>query len=312
LILSGDQLYRMDYREMLRTHRQSGADVTIAGVPVTSDKASSFGIIQFDDSGRVIGFSEKPKSEEELRPVRTDAAWFQRHGIVADGRDCLANMGIYLFNRDTLVEFLDNDLEDFGRQVFPRYIPSHRVNVHLFDGYWEDIGTIKAFYEANLQLAQANPPFQLMADNAPIYTRARYLPPTRLDDSRISSSLLADGCMIGKGSVIENSVIGLRCDIGENVTIRNSVLMGNDYYTSLKSTGSTASHEWPPVRIADGCVIEGAIIDKNCCLGRNVRVQLPKSTSDVSDAEHGPVVIRDGILIVPRGTSLPNGWQLPQ
>jgi len=310
LILSGDQLYRMDYREVLRTHQQSGADVTIAGVPVTSDKASSFGVIQFDESGRVTGFAEKPKTEEELRPVRTDADWFQKHGIVANGRDCLANMGIYLFNRDTLVEFLDNDLEDFGKQVFPRHVPTHHVHVHLFDGYWEDIGTIRAFYEANLQLALPNPPFQLIAENAPIYTRARYLPPTRLDGTTISGSLLADGCMIGKGAVIENSVIGLRCDIGENVTIRNSVLMGNDYYTSLKNSGSTASNEWPPVKIADGCFIEGAIIDKNCCLGRNVRVQLPESGSNANDTARGPIVIRDGIIVVPKGTTLPDGWQL--
>ena len=150
----------------------------------------------------------------------------------------------------------------------------------------------------------------MTADNAPIYTRARYLPPTRLDATKISGSLLADGCMIGRGAVIENSVIGLRCDIGENVTIRNSVLMGNDYYTSLKNSGSKASNEWPPVRIGEGCFIESAIIDKNCCLGRNVRVQLPTNASNVNDAEHGPIVIRDGVIVVPKGTTLPDSWQL--
>jgi glucose-1-phosphate adenylyltransferase len=310
LILSGDQLYRMDYRDMLRTHQESGADVTIAGVPVTSDKASAFGVIQFDDSGRVVGFAEKPKTEEALRPVRTDEAWFRQHGIEAKGRDCLANMGVYLFNRDTLVEFLDNELEDFGKQVFPQHIESHRVHVHLFDGYWEDIGTIKAFFDANLELAQPEPPFHLVLENSPIYSRARYLPPTRLDGAKVSRSLLADGCLIGRGTVIENSVIGLRCDVGENVTIRNSVLMGNDYYTALESSNRPKSSEMPPVRIADGCHIEGAIIDKNCCLGRNVRVQIPESMAGVTDRECGPIVIRDGVIVVPRGATLPDNWQL--
>jgi len=311
LILSGDQLYRMDYREMLRTHRESGADVTLAGVPVTSEKASSFGIIQFDDSGRVTGFAEKPKTEEALRPVRTDPAWFERHGIRAKGRDCLANMGIYLFNRDTLVEFLDNEHEDFGRQIFPRYIKTHRVQVHLFDGYWEDIGTIRAFYEANLALAQSHPPFQMMANSSPIYTRARYLPPTRLNGATVSTSLLADGCLIAKGAVIENSVIGLRCDIGHNVTIRNSVLMGNDYYSPADVGDVPAGkEEMPPTKIADGCVIEGAIIDKNCCLGRNVDIRLPQRMAKACDAEHGPLVVRDGVIVVPKGTILPDGWRM--
>jgi len=309
LILSGDQLYRMDYRDMIRSHEASGAEVTIAGVPVTSEKASSFGIIQFDDSGRVTGFSEKPKTDQELQPVRTDPEWFARHGIQARGRDCLANMGIYLFHRDALVEFLDNDYEDFGKQIFPQHIDSHHVHVHLFDGYWEDIGTIKAFYNANLALAQPDPPFQLIADDAPIYTRARYLPPTRLDGATISRSLLADGCIIGKGSVIENSVIGLRCDIGKNVTIRNSVVMGNDYFSTSASDESPSS-DLAPARINDNCLIDGAIIDKNCFLGENVQIQPPDGTTDTSNSEHGPIIIRDGIIVVPKGTNLPDGWRL--
>ncbi len=309
LILSGDQLYRMDYRDMLRTHEESGADVTIAGVPISSEKAFAFGIIQFDDDGRVTGFSEKPKTEEALRPVRTDPEWFEKHGIEARGRDCLANMGIYLFNLRTLVEFLDSDHEDFGKQIFPKHIDTHRVNVHLFDGYWEDIGTIRAFYDANLALAQPNPPFELMGHHAPIYTRARYLPPTRLDGATVSSSLLADGCLIGKNSVIENSVIGLRCNIGDNVTIRNSVLMGNDFYTQSHSEDSPSTDQsMPPLRIDDGCHIDGAIIDKNCVFGRDVRI-VPPARADVEDGEHGPLFIRDGIIVVPKGTTLPDNWR---
>lgn len=311
LILSGDQLYRMDYRDMLRTHRESGADVTIAGVPIHADKAAAFGIIQFDDSGRVTGFAEKPKTEEELAPVRTDPSWFESRGIRAEGRDCLANMGIYLFNRKILTEFLDNDDEDFGKQVFPQHIHSHQVNVHLHDGYWEDIGTIRAFYEANLALARPNPPFQLFTNDGPIYTRARQLSPSRLDGATVSQSLLADGCVIGKGTVIENSVIGLRCDIGDNVTIRNSVLMGNDYYSRppIAESGEAGS-ERPQVVISDDCLIDGAIIDKNCYLGKGVHIELPDEMSDVSDSDCGPIVIRDGVLVVPKSATLPDGWRV--
>lgn len=311
LILSGDQLYRMDYRDMLHTHTRSGADVTIAAVPVTAEKASAFGIIQFDDSGRVTGFSEKPKTEEELRPVRTDPSWLETHGVKADGRDCLANMGIYLFNRDTLVDLLDNDYDDFGKQIFPQSIDTHHVHVHLFDDYWEDIGTIRAFYEANLELARPDPPFRLLTNEAPIYTRARYLPPTRIDGATVSGSLLADGCIIGRGSTIENSVIGLRCQIGEDVTIRNSVLMGNDYYPLPPPPHEVATRpNLPQVKVGDGSLVNGAIIDKNCRLGQNVYIELPPAAAELPDSEHGPIVIRDGVIVVPKETTLPDGWRL--
>ena len=303
LILSGDQLYRMDYRNMLETHKRSGAAVTIAGVPVTSDKASAFGIIQFDDAGRVTGFIEKPKTEERLAAARTDPAWLESHGVAsANGRDCLANMGIYLFDVKTLLKFLDNDHEDFGKQIFPEMIADHQVNVHIFDGYWEDIGTIKAFYDANVALARTDPPFKLTTDDAPIYTRARYLPPTRLDQATIRASLLADGCIVGKGAVIENSVIGLRCQVGDNVTIRNAVLMGNDYFQPPGDDG----HQ-PPMRIGAGSHIEGAIIDKNCRIGANVTIRPPK-TVDENYVEHGPLIVRDGVIVVPKGTTLPEGF----
>ena len=216
LILSGDQLYRMDFREMLATHETSGADVTIAAVPVHAAAASGLGIMRVDDTGRVVGFLEKPQTEEELSLVRTDPAWIDAQGIASGGRDCLASMGIYLFNRDLLIDVLEmTDYRDFGKEVFPASIRARHVQLHLFDGYWEDIGTIKSFYEANLRLASASPPFELAKPGAPVYSRARFLPPSRLDGAQIRGSLMADGCVIGEGSVIENSVIGLRCLIGE-------------------------------------------------------------------------------------------------
>ncbi|MCA9077294.1 MAG: glucose-1-phosphate adenylyltransferase [Planctomycetaceae bacterium] len=307
LILSGDQLYRMDFQDMLRTHREAGADVTIAGLPVDREMAASFGIMRLNDSGRVEGFLEKPKTEEELSLVRTDPAWLDAHGIESHGRDCLASMGIYLFNRDTLVELLEKtEYEDFGKEVFPASIRSRRVQVHLFDGYWEDIGTIRAFFECNLQLAQRKPPFRFDMEDKPIYTHPRFLPATRVDGATITGSLIADGCNIDQGTVIENSLIGVRCNIGKDVTIRNCVLMGADYFESEEHLAENARLNRPPMGIGDRAVVEQAIVDKNCRIGSDVVV---KPTGE-SDAEHKPLVIRDGITVVPRGATLPNGWRI--
>jgi glucose-1-phosphate adenylyltransferase len=309
LILSGDQLYRMDYRDMLATHQESNADATIATVPVSAEQAAAFGILQFDDSGRVIGFREKPKTEEELGPVRTDPAWIDAHGIASRGRDCLANMGIYLFNRDVLIDLLEKtDYEDFGKQIFPASIETHRVQVHLFDGYWEDIGTIKSYYEANLALAQPDPPFRFVTKDAPIYTRARFLPPTRIEGATIRNSLVADGCTIEEGAIIENSVIGLRCRIHKDVQIRNSIVMGADYYQSPEREAEDLTLQRPHVAIGRGTRIDGAIIDKNCRIGRNVCIQ--PSAEMPADAEFGEVLVRDGVIVVPKETTLHDGWKL--
>ena len=233
LVLSGDQLYRMDYRQMIAAHRLSQADVTIAAIPVDRQTARSMGLMRVDDTGRVAGFLEKPQTDEEIDTVRMEPSWIDGHGIESRGRDCLASMGIYLFNRETLVKLLsETDYRDFGREIFPAAARSHRVQVWLFDGYWEDIGTIRSFYEANLQLAAADRPFDVASAVAPIYTRARFLAPSRLDGVTVRHSLVADGCEIESGTIIENSVIGVRCRIGRNVTIRDSVLMGNDDYES--------------------------------------------------------------------------------
>jgi glucose-1-phosphate adenylyltransferase len=310
LILSGDQLYRMDFGEMIATHLDSGADVTIAAKPVDRRAASSLGIMRVNESGRVVGFREKPQTDAELNDVATDPAWIDARGVQSDGRDCLASMGIYLFNRDTLVDALGKtDYQDFGKEVFPASIRSRHVQLHIFDGYWEDIGTIRSFYEANLKLAQPDPPFELASATSPIYSRARFLPPTRADDAVIQHSLLADGCVIEPGARIENSVIGLRCRIGRDVTIRNSVIMGADYYESPGQLSTDQQEGWPPVGIGMGAVVEGAIVDKNCHIGAGAQVVIPDGYR-----QEGPVgescVIRDGVLVVPKNAVLPNGWHL--
>ena len=272
LILSGDQLYRMNYRHMIKTHVDSGADATIACLPVDREAASGFGIMRVSKQGKVEGFLEKPDPAEDVREFETDPNWVASHGVKSDGRAYLASMGIYLFNRDLLVRALKKtDYEDFGREIFPAIVRSRHVQAHLFDDYWEDIGTIGAFYEANLALAGPSPPFELAQSEAPIFSRARFLAPTRLDGANVSRSLIADGCRIGKGVTIENSVIGLRCIIGDNVTIRNSVIMGADEYEEC--TIATAGEDRrPPIGIGKGSTIDGSIVDKNCRIGENVQI----------------------------------------
>jgi glucose-1-phosphate adenylyltransferase len=309
LVLSGDQLYRMDFRRMIATHEKSNADVTIAAVPVASEIAPGLGIMRLDETGRVAGFLEKPKTARELEHVRTDPAWIDAQGIPSRGRDCLASMGIYLFNRNTLLDVLrKTDYQDFGKEVFPASIRARHVHVHLFDGYWEDIGTIRSFFEANLSLAASEPPFALFSPQAPIYSHARFLPPSRVDGATIRESLVADGCQIQPGAVIEHSVIGLRCLIGRNVVIRNSVLMGNDFYEAPEHRSKDAHNGRLPLGVGDGARIEGAIIDKNCSIGRGVQVANTRGVESTEESEQA--VVCDGIVVVPKGATLPDGWTM--
>lgn len=308
LILSGDQLYRMNYADMLAVHQQQRADVTIAALPVDRAAAKSFGIMRLDDSGRVRGFLEKPQTEAEMELVRTEPAWIDARGIPSRGRDMLASMGIYLFRKQVLFDLLSKtDYHDFGKEIFPMSIRTHHVQVFLFDGYWEDIGTVRAFYDANLALTKPDAPFQLQDEKRPIFTHARSLPPTRCDGATIKQSLVADGCLIEAGTVIENCVIGLRCRIGRNVRLKDSILMGADYVQTPEEVAADLAQGLPPVGIGEGTVVEGAIIDKNCRIGRNVRI----TSQGREQAPPGAtVVIQDGILVVPKETTLPDGWHL--
>ena len=310
LILSGDQLYRMDYRDMVRTHREANADVSIAAMPVPRSAAAGLGVMRCNADGRVEGFLEKPQSDEEIDLVRTDPEWMQSRGIASQGRDCLASMGIYLFNRQTLIDVLEKtDYEDFGKEVFPAAIRSRHVQAHLFDGYWEDIGTVKSFYDANLALAQPLPPFDIASATAPLYTRARFLPPAHIDGARIYRSLIGNGCVIQSGAIIENSVIGLRCRIGSNVTIRNSVLMGADEY-ELPANVSGMPSPRPTLGIGDGSTIDGAIVDKNARIGRQVQITNRDRLQDLDIDEQ--CYIRDGIVVVAKDATVNDGWTMEE
>jgi glucose-1-phosphate adenylyltransferase len=306
LILSGDQLYRMDFRTMLATHRESNADVTIAAMPVDRSAASALGIMRVNDDGRVAGFLEKPQSKEEVDLVRTDPKWIDARGVASRGRDCLASMGIYLFNRDTLLDVLTKtNYQDFGKEVFPATFRSRRVQMHLFDGYWEDIGTVKSFFEANLALTTPTPPFNLAAADSLIYTRPRFLPPSRLDGVKVTSSLISDGCTIEPEVTIENSVIGARCHIGRGAQIRNSVICGADFYES--DVHGPATPQRPAVGIGRGTLVEGAIVDKNCRIGANCRVTNDLKVVNSPDAHE--VMVVDGIVVVEKDAVLPDGWR---
>jgi glucose-1-phosphate adenylyltransferase len=307
LILSGDQLYRMNYADMLATHMERGADVTIAGIPVHDEAASALGIMRMDDDGQVQGFLEKPQTTPELADFRTDPAWIDGRGIPAQGRSLMASMGIYLFNRDCLLELLTKtDYRDFGREVFPAAIRAKNVQLHVFDGYWEDIGTIRSYYQCNLDLARAAVPFELATAEAPIYSRARFLPPSRIEGASVRQSLVSAGCLIEQGAVIENSVIGLRCRIGRNVVIRNSVILGSDFYESPDDLATDAARGEPPLGIGEGTIIEGAIVDKNVHIGKRARIVNEHGWIDTADCPR--FLVRDGVAVVPRGAIVPDGW----
>jgi glucose-1-phosphate adenylyltransferase len=303
LILSGDQLYRMDFRDMIRTHLESRAEATIAALPVGEEEARSCGIMRIDDSGRVTDFEEKPKTPEKLARVRTDPQWLERFGFQNQGRCYLASMGIYLFNRAMLVQVLaSGTATDFGHEIFPQVMANHRVQTHLFDGYWEDIGTVGAFHQANIDLTRDRPPFNFTFGDHPIFTRPRYLPCSRLSGVSVNNSLISDGCVIGRGSVIENSVIGVRAQIAENVTIRNTYIMGADFYEQPRHIADNDRANRPHIGVGANSVIENAIIDKNARIGRNVRIVNEAGVVDSEEAPH--YVIRDKIVVIPKYTIL--------
>ena len=303
VILSGDQLYRMDYQELIQTHIDTKADVTISCMPVSREDAKGFGIMQLEDSGRVKGFVEKPQTDAEMDQVRTDPDWIASRGIDSKGRDCLASMGIYVFNKKLLIDMLTgSDFTDFGKEVFPQTIQTHNVQTHLFDGYWEDIGTIKSFYDANLNLASSEAEFDLISTDHPIYTRSRFLPPTQMSGARVKNSLIADGCRIGEGAVIENSIIGLRTIVGKNVTIKNSIIMGAADY-------ERDDNDQIPLGIDEDTLIDGAIVDLDCRIGKNVKI-IGNADQPDSDLEHQICVVRDGIPIIIKKSVLEDGWNL--
>jgi len=296
----------MDYRQFLNRHYESGADVTVSVTPCDEAAATDFGLLKTDESGRIIEFKEKPKGDE-LQSMRVDTRKLGLSETEALGRPFLASMGIYVFKYDRLEQLLaaDPNAVDFGKEIIPSAIKDDNVQAYLFDGYWEDIGTISAFYRANLDLTSKLPKFNLFDAEAPVYTRARYLPPSKIDDSRIVESILSDGCIV-IGASITNSVIGLRSRISKGVRIDSSFLMGADYYQTFEEMRDDIVAGKPRVGIGEGTLISRAIVDKNARIGSNVRL-LNEAGAQEADAADGSYYIRDGIIIVPKNAVIKDG-----
>jgi len=306
LILSGDHLYRMDYREFLERHHQSNADVTVSVIPCEARSASEFGLLKTDDTGRIVEFKEKPKGEE-LLSMQVDTTQLGLDAKEAPRRPFLASMGIYVFKYPQLEQLLAEDSAwvDFGKHMIPAAIRSRHVQAHMFDGYWEDIGTIGAFYRANLDLTSKIPKFNLFDAEAPVFTRARYLPPSKIEESHIDDSIISDGCIIN-GAKITNSVVGVRSRISKGVQIEASYIMGADFYQTLEDMRTDLSKNLPRLGIGEGTVIKRAIIDKNTRIGKNARL-LNEAGVVEADGPNSSYFIRDSIIIVPKNAVIADG-----
>ncbi len=306
LILSGDQLYRMDYRRLLEEHIASNADLTVSTTPVVRQAAQALGIMQIDAERRIIRYFEKPKEPELLDSLRLDRGSYGSLGIQDDRDLLLASMGIYLFNRDALFGILDNDLADFGKHIIPLAIQKQRVRAYAFQGYWEDIGTIRTFFEANLDLTAELPRFNFFEMSAPIYTRPRFLPASKINGAAIDHAIIADGCILNH-CTIANSVVGLRCLVDAGSHITRTVIMGADYFESLESVQRNAAENRPRIGIGKGTRIDFAIVDKNARIGDRC-VITPAGKPD--NLDHPLYCIRDGVVVIPKDAILPHGTVL--
>ncbi len=301
LILSGDQLYQMDFNQMLNAHINANAEITIATLPVTDREAPEFGILKTDDNSVITSFIEKPK-KELLSQWTSDVSQEMKQ----EGKHYLASMGIYIFNRELLIKLMSNpETKDFGKEIIPSSINEYKVLSFPYEGYWTDIGNIYSFFEANLGLTDALPKFNMFDNANKIYTRARTLPPTKIfGNTSIEKALIAEGCIIDSVK-IKNAVIGIRNRIGSETNITNSYLMGNDYYQNLDEISNNIKNKIKNIGIGSNCIIENTIIDKNCKIGNNVKLIGGKHHKDAS---HELYSIRDGIIVVKKDSELPDGF----
>jgi glucose-1-phosphate adenylyltransferase len=303
IILSGDQLYRMNFREVVAQHAESGADVTIATIPVGRNEAQSLGIMQINEERRITRFVEKPKEPAVLDSLRLPQDWYGKLEIHGDRDLFLASMGIYVFNREVLRTLLENNFSDFGKHIIPTAIQSHKVFSYVFQGYWEDIGTIRSFFEANLDLVSELPRFNFFDMSAPIFSRPRFLPGSKINGAQIDHALVSDGCIINHAK-ISGSIIGLRTIVGAGTELHRVVSLGCDYYESNDSIDQHERAGKPRIGIGSGCRIENAIIDKNARVGNNVVIS---PTGKPENLDHPLYYIRDGVVIIPKGAMVPHG-----
>ena len=301
LILSGDQLYQMDFNQMIKAHEKSGAVISVATLPVNAKEAPEFGILKTDSENFITSFIEKPNAS--LLPDWTSEVSEESK---AEGKFYLASMGIYIFNRELLIELMSNpDTKDFGKEIIPQAIGKHKTLSYQYEGYWTDIGNIDSFFEANLGLTDEKPKFNLFDNSSKIYTRARVLPPSKISgSSTLDKSIVAEGCVIN-GSKIEHSVIGIRSKVGSGSEISNSYLMGNDFYQNLEEISTNVETSIPNIGIGERCFINYTIVDKNCRIGNDVKLNGGKHLEDTNTKLY---TVKDGIIVVKKGAILPDGF----
>ncbi|HEY1109266.1 MAG TPA: glucose-1-phosphate adenylyltransferase [Opitutaceae bacterium] len=304
LILSGDQLYRMDFRKIIDEHVEKGADVTIATIPFPVSRVEGLGLAAVNDDLSVARFVEKPKDPAVIESVALSPTLQATLQTESKEKHCLASMGIYVFNRQVLADALDNTMTDFGKEVIPGLLGKKKLYAHIFEGYWEDIGTVKAFFDANLALAQPLPPFNFFEPQAPIYTQDRYLPASKLNKCAIDHVVIGDGSII-TDSTLHHCVFGIRSFIGEGSNLEDTIVMGSDYYETDEQLEANVAQGRPHLGVGKNCRIKGAIIDKNTRIGDGcVLVATDKADGTYAN---GLVIIRDGVLVVPKNAVLPPG-----
>lgn len=304
LILSGDQLYQMDFNAMIKSHAKSGSQLTIATIPVNAHDATGFGIMKTNNESVITSFIEKP-STDVLSDWKSDTG----EAMKAQGKDYLASMGIYIFNRQTLIDLFEQNPKatDFGKEIIPVALndANNRIGSYIYDGYWTDIGTIASFFEANLELTDIMPRFNLFDNESPIFSRARMLPASKIRGTTLDRVVVSDGCII-EASKIEHSVVGIRSRVGMGTTVSNTIIMGNDYFITNEEF-NTDHHETPLIGIGENCVIKNCIVDKNAKIGNNVTIE---GGTHLADQENEMYWVRDGIVIIPKGVTIPNNTKI--
>ena len=303
VILSGDQLYRMDFRPLIAQHKETEADITIATIPVNRAAAQALGILQIADDLRITRFVEKPKDAAMIDSLKLSPEMQAKLEIKNPDECLLASMGIYVFNRKLICELLDNSCSDFGKHIIPQSIPTRRVFSYVFQGYWEDVGTIRSFFEANLDLVTELPRFNFFDMNAPVFSRPRFLPGSKINGAQIEHAVISDGCIINRAR-ITSTIVGLRTIVEAGTELNRVVILGSDFYESQESVQRHEREGKPRIGIGTNCKIENAIIDKNARIGNNVTIS-PAGKPD--NVDHALYYIRDGIVIIPKGGIIPHG-----
>jgi len=303
VILSGDQLYRMDFRPLIAQHTETEADITVATIPVSERAAQSLGILQIADDRRITRFVEKPRDPAVIDSLKLTPEMQAKLEIKDRSESLLASMGIYVFNRKLICELLDNPMSDFGKHIIPDSIPTRRVFSYVFQGYWEDVGTIRCFFEANLDLVSELPRFNFFDMNAPVFSRPRFLPGSKINGAQIDHAVISDGCIINRAR-IAHTIVGLRTIVEAGTQLNRVVILGSDFYESHESVEQHEREGKPRMGIGMNCKIENAIIDKNARIGNNVTIS-PAGKPETVD--HELYYIRDGIVIIPKGAIIPHG-----